>query len=383
MMLPYIDFFTGDCMKFSDEIKENPVAEKKSEDTSCDLYLDGLYNSAEDEKDILKAKARVMTPADKRIITVLSVLNAAIFTFIGIYIIITKSDDPFKDIIREAHFEEGAQFFQLGSVFGDTLNASYEDTEYPNNIKEEFKALYSVNDDTAAWLRIEGTNIDHVVLQGKNQDNNEKYDRATFYGDYYIGGSLYMDYRNRLGNTANGLSKNTIIYGHYLDPVEYGGGMFTDLVSYENLDYYKEHPIIEFNTLYRSYKFKVIAAFVAADSASKDNALFYFWDSGFSSDSTMGFAEECARRSYIRTEKAVDVKPDDRFITLSTCSHTCDIDGRVNARFVVVGRLLRDGESEEVNVDLAYQNENPRMPQLWYDLRGLTNPFADVPIWQS
>lgn len=370
-------------MDFPDKIKESPSGEGEKRTDSSAVYLDSLYNSEEDEKDIAKARERVMSPADKRIITVLAILNAAVFAFIGIYILLTNADDEFKHIIRESRFEEDAQFFQLGSVFPDALEAAYDETEYPASIKEEFKALYSVNEDTAAWLRIEGTGIDHVVLRGQDRDTNEKYDRATFYGDYYIGGSLYMDYRNRLGNTGNGLSKNTIIYGHYLDPVEYGGGMFTELVSYENLDYYKEHPIIELNTLYGSYKFKVIAAFVAADSASKDNSLFYFWDSGFSSESTIGYAEECARRSYIRTENAVDVKPEDKFITLSTCSHSCDIDGRVNARFVVVGRLLRDGESEEVNVELAYQNENPRMPQLWYDLRGLTNPFADVPIWKS
>lgn len=192
-----------------------------------------------------------------------------------------------------------------------------------------------------------------------------------------------MDYRNRLGETTYGLSKNTVIYGHYLEPKSYGGGMFTDLLNYGDIDYYKEHPVIELDTLYGNYKFKVIAAYVAADSAAKDNALFYFWNTDFSDESTLGFATECARRSYIRTENAVDVLPDDKFITLSTCSHTCDIDGRVNARFVVVGRLIRDGESEEVSVDLVYKNTNPRMPQLWYDLRGLTNPFADVPIWRA
>lgn len=342
-----------------------------------------------------------MTKADKRIIAILAVLNVAVLAFIGIYFALTvpdnsitayggtpettvnDSENAVTDSIPDVYLSDNNL-----KVFNGSLTPVYSDIQYPVNIRDEFRALYSVNRDTAAWLRIEGTNVDHVVLKDVN-GNNLKYDRATFYGDYYLGGSLYMDCRNRLGNTANGLSKNTIIYGHYLEHGKYGGGMFTDLKEYANLDYYREHPVIELDTLYGSYKFKVIAAYVAADSASKDNSLFYFWNTDFSDSGTIGYAEECARRSYIRTENAVDVLPTDKFITLSTCSHECDTydaaagKNIVNVRFVVVGRLVREGESEDVNTELVYKNSNPRMPQLWYDLRGLTNPYADVPIWRD
>lgn len=340
-------------------------------------YLDALDTSAQDAEDMKKAQADTVTPKDRRILTVLAVLNAAVLCFIGLYFVFTGKGDEYKEIINEARFEENAEFFTHSSVFADDeLTPNYVETQYPQGILPGLKALYSENSDTAAWIRINGTNVDHVVLQA---DDNEKYDRATFYNEYYVGGSLYMDYRNRLGNTKKGLSKNTIIYGHYLENQR---GMFTDLNLYQDVEYYKEHPIIEMSTLYGNYKFKIIAAFIAADSEEKDNALFYYWDDTFSDENTLGFANECAIRSFIRTENAVDVLPTDKFLTLSTCSHTCDIDGKVNARFVIVARLVRDGESDEVDTSLVAENPQPRMPQLWYDLRGLDNPFEKVPIWQ-
>ncbi len=345
---------------------------------------------------------KTVSAADKRIITVLAVLNVTVLAFIAVYnLFILQYDKPSAADSAAADLsalsgetalqaEQSADFrgSQPVSAFAQPLVPSYSDVQLPAGIRDEFIGLYSVNRDTAAWLRIEGTNVDHVVLKDVN-GNTLKYDRATFYGDYYLGGSLYMDCRNRLGNTADGLSKNTIIYGHYLEHGKYGGGMFTDLKEYADIEYYRAHPIIELDTLYGSYKFKVMAAYIAADSTSKDNSLFYFWNTDFSDGGTLGYAEECARRSYIRTEKAVDVLPDDKFITLVTCSHECDTydsaagKNIVNVRFVVVGRLIRDGESEEVNTELVYKNSNPRMPQLWYDLRGLSNPFAGVPIWRD
>ena len=52
--------------------------------------------------------------------------------------------------------------------------------------------------------------------------------------------------------------------------------------------------------------------------------------------------------------------------------------GETNARCVLVARLIRDGESEEVDPSLATVNENPRYPQIWYDKYKKANPYKDV-----
>lgn len=343
-------------------------------------YLDELNNTAQDEQDIAAAEDRKMSPSDRRIINLLWVLNAAVFAFIGVYLWLTGSADEYQSIKEEVRYETDsdgpAVYYDPTSVFADSLTPNYSTTEYPNGLLKGFESLYSENSDTVGWVRIEDTNIDHVILQ---TDNHTDYERTTFYGDYYVGGSIFMDYRNKIGKGSGTLSKNTILYGHYLKNQR---GMFSDLDKYMDVEYYREHPIIEMSTLYSSYRFKIIGAFIAAVDAKYDNALFYYWYDNFSDANTMGFVNEVAFRSYF-VNPSIDVLPTDKFLTLSTCSHSMDIDGMVNARFVVVGRLIRDGESPEVDVSAAYTNTNRRMPQLWYDLRGETNPHSQYAIWDA
>ncbi len=345
-----------------------------------ELYLDKIYNTAADKKDIAKAKGRTMTPTDRKVISVLWVLNALVVAFIGIYLNVTNEGDAYDSIKQEARFEseDGYQgYFSSDKVFADVLTPNYDSVQYPEGMIEGFQPLYSENRDTVAWIRIPDTNIDHVVLQ---TDNHDDYLRTDFYGDYYIGGSIFMDYRNNVvpGGTGT-LSKNTILYGHYLKQQR---GMFTELDRYMDVEYYKEHPVIELSTLYSNYKWKIIGAFLAAYEEEDDNSLFYYWYDDFTDEKTLGFANEVAFRSYFQNP-SVDVVPSDKFLTLSTCSHALDVGGMVNARFVVVARLVRYGESEEVDVSAAVDNPDRRMPQLWYDLNKKENPYKDYEIWSA
>lgn len=345
-----------------------------------ELYLDKVYDTEEDKADIKEAEKRVMSAADKRIITVLWILNAAVFSFIGLFLYFTGTADEYEAIKEEARFETDggpAVYYDGSTVFADTLSPNYDDVDYPKGIQHGFKALYSENKDTAGWIRIKGTNIDHVIMQ---TDNHTDYDRTNFHGDYYVGGTIYMDYRNKLGkNGAASLSKNTILYGHYLMTQR---TMFSELENYEDVEYYREHPIIEMSTIYGNFKWKIIGAFIGVGEEKFDNSLFYFWYDNFSDANTLGFANEVAFRSYF-INPSIDVEPTDKFLTLSTCSHLLDIDGKVNARFVLVARLVREGENEDVDVSTAYSNPNMRMPQYYYDRNGLVNPYSQYAVWDA
>ena len=76
-------------------------------------------------------------------------------------------------------------------------------------------------------------------------------------------------------------------------------------------------------------------------------------------------------------DTGVDVLPSDKILTLSTCSHEFE-----DARFVVVARLVRQGESEEVDVSRASVNSNPRYPQAYYDKKKQKNPYVNASQWQ-
>ena len=152
--------------------------------------------------------------------------------------------------------------------------------------------------------------------------------------------------------------------------------MFTVLSDYKSIEGFKKSPIIEMNTLYDDYKFKVYAVFISNGTAEGDNGyVFQYATPNLATvESFAGYVEQLNQRTLYYT--GVDIKPDDKVITLSTCTYEFD-----NARFVVVGRLIRDGESEEVDVSKAHINENPRYPQAWYDANKQSNPYETYAQW--
>ncbi len=340
-------------------------------------YVDQLNNDENDLRDIRLAKERIISQKDRRVLGLLAGLNILVFTLIGLYLIMTGAADEYDSIKGESDFNMKTPYYNSSVVLTGELEPTLEDTEYPYGMQEKFRPLFSVNDDTVGWVRINDTPVDYVVVQS---DTNSYYERKDFYENYSVRGIIFMDYRNILWDTAPTMAKNTVLYGHHMAS---DGSVFTCLENYTELDYYKEHPVIEYDKLYANYKWKIIGAFLNyPNDPSEGDDLFYYWYTDFSDWNTVAFANEVASRSYF-VNPSVDVQPTDHFLTLSTCTYMLDRGSRVNARFVVVARLVRDGENPDVDVEKAFAHEDRRMPQLWYDINDEENPYADVPIWQA
>ena len=357
--------------------KAESAPKKENTEAAASPYIDALNNDESDLRDIRLAKERVIAPKDKRVLGLLAALNAVVFVLIGVYLVFTDGADEYDSIKGKSAFNMKTPYYDSSVVLTGELEPTLAYAEYPDGIQEKFKPLFSVNNDTVGWIRIDGTPVDYVVVQS---DTNSYYERKDFYQDYSVRGIIFMDYRNILWDVVPTMSKNTVLYGHHMAS---DGTVFTCLENYTDLEYYREHPVIEYNTLYANYKWKIIGAFLNyPNDPSEGDDLFYYWYTDFSDGNTVAFANEVATRSFfVNTD--VDVQPTDKFLTLSTCTYMLDRGSRVNARFVVVARMVRDGESAAVNVDRAYANENRRMPQLWYDINDEENPYADVPIWQA
>lgn len=251
-----------------------------------------------------------------------------------------------------------------------------KDEVVEEEVVPDYSPILQQNDDLVGWIKVPNTEINHPVVQYKN---NDYYLTHNFEKKYDYRGAIFMDYRNDSVN----LDSNTIIYGHNA----YDTTMFSELVQYEDVEFYKNSPIIEFNTLENTYKWKIYGVFITNASASEDNNyIFNYIYPYMDGENFDGFINEVNKRRLYSTD--VDINDDDKMLVLSTCVRTLDLTNkygkttyRANARLVVLARMVRDDESVYVNVENAVINQNPKYPQLWYDKYGIDNPYKNDEKW--
>lgn len=259
---------------------------------------------------------------------------------------------------------------------GLVTDSTEENGEDEVDVVPDYSPLIEQNSDFVGQIIVPNTEINHPVVQC---EDNDYYLDHSFEKKYDYRGAIFMDYRNDPVN----LDSNTIIYGHNA----YDTTMFSELVQYEDIEFYKKSPVFEFNTLEANYKWKIYGVFITNATASEDNDyIFNYIYPYMDGENFDGFIEEVNKRRLYTTD--VDINDDDKMLVLSTCVRALDLKNkygkttyRANARLVVLARMVRDGESDEVNVDNAYVNENPKYPQLWYDKHGLTNPYKNDEKW--
>ncbi|MCQ2461593.1 MAG: class B sortase [Clostridia bacterium] len=251
----------------------------------------------------------------------------------------------------------------------EDIYARYPNINFPSGMQAKFADIYAMNTDLIGWIRIPGLGIDYPVVQTTDDSYYLKHDFNKQSSAY---GTIFLSAGN---NFKEGLDLNTVIYGHAMRRDKQ---MFSRLHDYKESGTFVKNPIIEFNTLYNNYKFKVYCAFITNGSSAQDNGflLDYTFANLSSTESFAGFVAEINQRKLYST--GVDILPDDKIITLSTCSYEFD-----NARLVVIGRLLREGESEEIDGSKVEKSQNPRYPQAWYDANKKTNPYASYSHWKA
>lgn len=246
------------------------------------------------------------------------------------------------------------------------IKAQYPNVVFPQNLQLKYAKLYATNPEFVGYLSADGINLNLPVVQ---TDNDEDYLEKNFYGKKTKYGCPFVTHVNNITE----LDTNTIIFGHHMND----GTVFGALDQYKTIEGFKKAPVITFNTLYKDYQWKVIAAFITNADEEDDNGYVfkYYFASLSTEERYSAYFNELASRSLYDT--GVDVLPTDKILTLSTCSHEFD-----NARFVVVARLVRPGESATVNTDNAVVNASPRYPQAYYDKKKQTNPYKNAVKWE-
>ncbi len=246
------------------------------------------------------------------------------------------------------------------------IQKEYPNVIFPMGLQLKYARLYATNQDFVGYLEAEGIGLSLPIVQA---ENDSKYLEKNFYGKSTKYGCPFVTHVNNIVE----LDTNTIIFGHHMN----NGTVFGALDKYKSVDGFKAAPVITFNTLYKDYSWKVVAAFVTNAYEEDDNGyLFrYYFASLSTQDRFAAYLNEMQQRSLYDT--GVDVLPTDKLLTLSTCSHEFD-----DARFVVVARLVRPGESTDVDVSKATVNPSPRYPQAYYDKKKLKNPYVNASRWE-
>ena len=260
-----------------------------------------------------------------------------------------QTDNQVSALYRDGSDEEKIK--QAEAILGKSL---------PAGILPEFALLYANNQDIAGWVTIPDTLVDYPIA--KAQDNK-------FYltHDYYKNNTRYgvpfMDYDCGI----QPMGDNTVIYGHHMN----NGTVFSGLDAYRTVEGYQKHPVINFNTIYERRQWKVIGAFLTNSDPADDNGYqFDYRVKSFVDEADFnGYLQGVKERSLFTTN--VDVTYGDKLLTLQTCAHDFH-----EARLIVVARMVRDGEDAAVDVTGAQTNPNPRYPQVYYNNKGILNPFS-------
>ncbi len=183
-------------------------------------------------------------------------------------------------------------------------------------ISVDFAALQSVNEDIAAWIFCEGTDINYPVVQGEDNDFylGHTYDKAVSRS-----GSIFVEALNAPGFADS----NTLIYGHHMK----NGSMFATLRNWSDQAYYEEHPMFWLLTPGQDYQVLLFSGYTTAAT----------------SDAYTVFRGPCREfDDYLQAALAesdfsadVEIDPAGRFVMLSTCEYSFQ-----DARYVLHGMLV-------------------------------------------
>lgn len=314
----------------------------------------------------------------------------------GLNILPQRGDGPFEVIRKFIFLMSTCVFlvctFLIGKYFWENhqndlkqqqlqeqkLDAEEQETTEPTeatDAKKEYfymipsqRGFMEQNSDTVGWISIPTKDensvspIDYPVVQRKNEeDGNEYYLDKDFFKNPEKAGAIFLDYRNDFDVVENHErkvpnSENLIIYGHNMRDYS----MFGSLKNYINdPTYYDNHPIVELESNYRKYKYKIFGMIIV-DVDDTTETKFNYWN-------TLDFANETDFYKYVneikrRTVRLTDVEVEygDQLLTLSTCNSTFS-----QGRLVLFARLLRDGENL---LDGCTSTENPNIkwPNSYY-----------------
>jgi len=199
--------------------------------------------------------------------------------------------------------------------------STVQDDAINSQVNHDFNLLKDTNNQTIAWLKVNGTDIDYPVVQSKD---NSYYLNHSFDKTYNDAGWIFLDYRNDINN----LGKNNIIYGHArLDKTMFGSLKNTLKKSwFED----RNNHIINLYTENETMTFEIFSVY----HIKTEN---YYITTDFTSSEFATFINTLKDRSIYNFENEVTLT--DKILTLSTCYKT-------DQKLVVHAKLIKKETSD-------------------------------------
>lgn len=168
-----------------------------------------------------------------------------------------------------------------------------------------FNKLKEINEDTIAWLSVNGTKVNYAVVKASD---NSYYLNHNFNKNSNKLGWVFTDYKNKF----DGTDKNIIIYGHNAK----NGSMFGSLINIIKEDWYDNEDNYEITLITENEKVKY-QVFSVYQTEAED----YYIQTNFKNDESYEeFLKTLEKRSL--KDFDVDLTSEDTILTLSTCGNS-------------------------------------------------------------
>lgn len=224
--------------------------------------------------------------------------------------------------------KQDAEFHALDTNTADTGIDSDPKAAVIPHILPQYELFHQDYPDLFGWLKIPGTSIDHPVMQSDDEQRGEKYYylHRDYTGKQSEAGSLFVEGRS----SRFPQDDNTVIYGHNMS----NGHNFGMLEKYKDSDFFKEHPVIQYDTIYETGTYQIVAVLITRILYQEEDGFRYY--RFYNYHSRQEFLE-C--RDFIQENRLYDTGQDleygDQLVMLSTCEYS-----RENGRLVVVAKKV-------------------------------------------
>ncbi len=192
----------------------------------------------------------------------------------------------------------------------ESVAASVTETPEPLVNPIDFATLQQGAPDAYAWIRIPDTKIDYPVVQSAVDDsfylNHNAQKGAEFAGAIF----------SEMANSKDFSDPMTVLYGHNMK----NGSMFQNLHKFEDRSFFDSHHDIFVYTPNKVLKYYIFAAYTF-DNSHLLNTID-FSDPVVFDRYTRDILQ--LKSVYTNIDSTVEIKADDKLLTLSTCTGNSD-----------------------------------------------------------